>query len=514
MSQENKIVKTRFAPSPTGFLHIGSLRAALFSFLFAKHEKGKFLLRVEDTDQARFVEGAIESLIQLLDLMNLHPDEGVALADGKLVDNGSFGPYLQSARKAIYREYALQLVAKGEAYYCFCDEKRLEELRKEQAALKKPTQYDRKCRMLNADEVAENLKAGKPAVIRQAIPLEGKTTVHDLVYGEIVYENMHLDDQVLLKSDGFPTYHLAVVVDDHLMQVTHVIRGEEWIPSTPKHILLYQAFDWEPPLFAHTPLILNKNKKKLSKRHDDVSVNSYLQKGYLKEALINFVVLLGWNPKTDQEIFSLEELIAQFDLAKVNKSSAIFDLDKLDWINSIYIRNTPIEKLTEMAIPYLIKAELITEGQAAGEYSSSSDKVFDKSFIEAVVGLEQQRLKKLDEIGDRVRYFFERVKYAPEILIWRKSNAAQTRTNLSKALDFIAGFTDSDFSSVAQIESKMKNFIVDSGLDNGSVLWPLRVALSGLEASPNPFEIMHVLFKGYGKNEIIDRLKAAISALD
>jgi|SRR5579872_744686 len=514
MNEATKKVRTRFAPSPTGYLHIGGLRTALFAYLFAKNKQGDFILRVEDTDQARFVEGSIEKLVSILNEMGLRPEEGVTVVAGKIGDSGEFGPYLQSRRKTIYQEYAKQLVEKGAAYYCFCDEKRLEELRKEQTALKKPTQYDQKCRHLSQDQIKANFAAGKIPVVRQAMPEQGQTIVKDLVYGEITYQNNLLDDQVLLKSDGFPTYHLAVVVDDHLMQITHVIRGEEWIPSTPKHILLYQSFNWQTPEFAHLPLILKKNKTKLSKRHDDVSVEGFLEKGYLKEALINFVALLGWNPKTDQEIFSLTDLIQQFDLAKVNRSGAVFDLDKLDWINGHYIRNLSLEKLTDLVIPYLESSGLISKSADQGQFNTAVGKTVDQNFITEVAKLEQQRLKKLAEIGENTRYFFDKLKYPAEILIWRKSNLTQTRENLHKLLVFIETMPASDFESVAQIEAELKKFIVDSKLDNGSVLWPMRVALSGQEASPNPFEIAYVLYKGYGKKEIIDRVNQAISALD
>ncbi len=503
--------RTRFAPSPTGYLHIGSLRTALFAFLFARHNGGKFILRVEDTDQARFIEGSIEKLIKALAYMGLEYDEGLYLDNGKIISQGEFGPYLQSERKQIYKEYAEKLVKSGHAYRCFCDEKRLEELRKEQAALKKPTQYDRKCRYLSAAEVEANLEAKKPYVIRQAIPEEGQTVIKDLVYKDIVYDNKVLDDQVLLKSDGFPTYHLAVVVDDHLMQISHVIRGEEWIPSTPKHILLYKAFGWDAPAFAHLPLILNKDRSKLSKRQGDVSVEDYLAKGYLKDALINFVALLGWNPKTDQEVFSMQELIEQFDLAKINKAGAVFDVEKLDWLNNLYIRKSNIKDLIEMSLPYLEQSGLVKKSN--NEFKAASGKVVQMNFLQAVLELEKERLKKLSELGDSVKFFFVQPSYNPEILIWRKSNLQQTRENLRKLLDYLNSLDDSDFDR-KKSEEKIKEFIVKNKLDNGSVLWPLRVSLSGLEKSPSPFEIMEILHIGYGKFEILQRIEAAIKLLD
>ncbi len=508
---EFKKVRTRFAPSPTGYLHVGGLRTALFSYLYAKHNNGEFILRVEDTDQARFVEGAIQKLITILQGMGLHYDEGLILDDDRIIDQGFFGPYLQSKRKDIYQQHAELLVMGGKAYYCFCDEKRLADLRKEQEALKKPTRYDRKCRNLSKEDVKKNLQAGVPHVIRQAIPLDGRTVLNDLVYGEISWDNKDLDDQVLLKSDGFPTYHLAVVTDDHLMNISHIVRGEEWIPSAPKHILLYQAFSWPVPEFAHLPLLLNKDRSKLSKRQGDVSVEDYLAKGYLKEALINFIALLGWNPKTNQEIFSMPQLIEQFDLAKINKSGAIFDIAKLDWLNNQYLRKTDLKTLVKMALPYLLNSGLLSA--KGSDYIAKNGKIISQKFLEILLDIEKERIQNLMQIGESVKFFFEQPNYNPEILIWKKSNAGVARENLKKLSVYISAFTDQDLGSIADIEAKIKQFISESGLDNGSVLWPLRVSLSGLEASPGPFEIMYVLNIGYGKFEILQRIEAALRQL-
>ncbi|HVY67855.1 MAG TPA: glutamate--tRNA ligase, partial [Patescibacteria group bacterium] len=298
MDNQASTIRTRFAPSPTGFVHIGSLRTALFSHLLARHGNGRVILRVEDTDRTRLVEGAVDSLLRVMKTFGLEFDEGFYLDEaGKVRERGEFGPYLQSERLALYQKNALELIEQGKAYYCFCSEQRLEDLRKEQTALKKPPMYDQRCRRLSKEQAAEEMEKcraeGRNPVVRFAIPADGKTIVPDLIYGDIAYDNKLLDDQVILKSDGFPTYHLAVVVDDHFMQITHVIRGEEWIPSTPKHLLLYQAFGWTPPAFAHLPLILNPDKSKLSKRQGDVAVEDFLQKGYLPEALLNFVAFLG-----------------------------------------------------------------------------------------------------------------------------------------------------------------------------------------------------------------------------
>lgn len=504
-------VRTRFAPSPTGYLHVGGLRTALFSYLFAKHNGGDFILRVEDTDQARFVQGAIEKLINILKEMGLNYDEGLIIENGGLKDEGPHGPYLQSRRKEIYKKHADMLVEQKKAYMCFCDEKRLEELRKKQEALKQPTRYDRKCRNLSREDIKKNLDKGMPYVVRQAIPLEGQTVLKDLVYKDIVWDNKTLDDQILLKSDGFPTYHLAVVVDDHLMEISHIIRAEEWLPSVAKHILLYQAFGWNVPNFAHLPLLLNKDRSKLSKRQGDVSVEDYLAKGYLKEALINFVALLGWNPKTDQEIFSIKELIEQFDLAKVNKAGAIFDTDKLDWLNSQYIKRMDDNNILQAGIQYLKKSELLQHED--GQYIAKNGKSISPDFLLQIIALEKDRIKKLSEIGDSIGFFFMQPSYDPRILIWRKSNVENTKQNLQKLLVFMGSMDDSDFKSEQSIETKIKQFIQENNLDNGSVLWPLRVSLSGLEASPGPFQITKILFSGFGKYEILQRIEAALKLL-
>lgn len=518
MNNSEQVVRTRFAPSPTGYLHIGSLRTALFSYLFAKRNVGKFILRIEDTDQARFVEGAIEQLINVMEQLGIKYDEGVIVENGKLVDLGELGPYQQSKRTAIYKEYAQKLVDGGHAYYCFCDQARLEELHKEQQALKKPTMYDRKCRYLSKDEINANIAKKMPHVIRQAIPESGHTTVKDLVYKEIVWENKLLDDQVLLKSDGFPTYHLAVVVDDHLMQITHVTRGEDWIPSTPKHVLLYKAFNWDAPVFAHFPLILNRDKTKLSKRQNDVAVEDYLKKGYLKEALVNFVALLGWNPKTEQEIFSIDELIEKFEFSKINKSGAVFDIEKLNWINGLYIRELHLEKLTEMLLPYLLESGLISKTGSASEngeeFLSKSGTKISKEFISAVIALEKERLKVLGEISNRVAYFFQRPEYQPQLLIWKKANLNETRSGLTAIMNFIKNLPEDDFKNRKIINDKAIAYIAENNMDNGTVLWPLRVALSGMEFSPNPFEIMEVMFSAYGREEIIARIEQALKILE
>ena len=499
---QSKSVRTRFAPSPTGFVHIGNIRTALFAYLFAKHNNGTFILRIEDTDRARLVEGAVENLLRVMKQLSIQPDEGFYLTDNNSVkEKGEFGPYLQSERLPLYQKHVLELIEKGKAYYCYCSEQRLEDLRKEQTALKKPPMYDRHCRFLTFDQAQQEktncLTEGRNPVVRFAMPLEGQTIVNDLIYGKITYENKILDDQVILKSDGFPTYHLAVVVDDHFMKISHVTRTEEWLPSTPKHILLYDAFGWRHPHFAHMPLLLNPDKSKLSKRQGDVATEDFLKKGYLPEALINFVAFLGWNPKTEQEIFSMQDLIAQFDPANVNKSGAIFNINKLDWMNSLYIKAKSDESLVHLLKPYWQERGISVEK-------------FSDMYLSKIASLEKERLKKLSEIGERTLYFFKQPEYDSLLLVWKNSNASDAKDKLTKLNEFLTAVDDY---SKENLETKLKEFIAANGKDNGSVLWPLRVALTGMEKSPPPFEVASVLALGLGKQEVLNRIQSAINKL-
>lgn len=492
-------IRVRMAPSPTGFLHIGGLRTALYNYLFAKQNGGSFILRIEDTDRNRLVEGALENIVETLHDFELDPDEGPRWEDGKVSERGEKGPYLQSSRLEHYKKYAQELVDKGAAYYCFCKPDRLDALRKTQEAQKLPPKYDKHCLTLTKEEVEKRLSSGEQYVVRLNVPADLTIRFTDLVHGEIAISTNDIDDQVLLKSDGFPTYHLAVVVDDHLMEVTHVIRGEEWIPSTPKHVLLYSAFGWETPKFVHLPLLLSKSRKKLSKRDGDVAVRDFLKNGYLPEALINFVALLGWNPKTEEEIFSLKELVQKFDLNKLNKAGAVFDLDKLDWINGLYIRRLSREDYIARVMGYL--ADRVDVGN------------YPRDFLEKVVLLEQERLVKLSEIGERVSYFFQEPDYEARILVWKKSNAESAKKNLIALKEFLEKTLSDNFTR-EYLEESIKKFIAENSLTNGEVLWPLRVALSGQEASPGPFEIMEAFGAlADGKTRILMRIETAISRL-
>jgi nondiscriminating glutamyl-tRNA synthetase len=500
MSEQTKSVRVRIAPSPTGFMHVGTLRMALYNYVFARKHGGKFVLRIEDTDRTRFVEGALENIVETLHAFGLTPDEGLVWQDGKIVEQGDLGPYTQSQRLNIYKKYAEELIAKNVAYYCFCIPERLEELRKSQEAQKKAPKYDKYCLHLPPEEVQKRIAAGERHVIRLNVPADQTIRFTDLVRGEIAISTNDIDDQVLLKSDGFPTYHLAVVVDDHLMGITHIIRGEEWLPSTPKHILLYSAFGWESPQHVHLPLLLSPSKKKLSKRDGDVAVKDFLAQGYLPQALINFVALLGWNPKTEQELFTLDELIEQFDVAKTNKSGAIFDLEKLDWLNGAYIRQLSLSELRQYTKPYL---------EAAGFKLEN----YPTEFIEAVLKLEQERLKKLSEIGERVAYFFNEPEYDSEILVWKKSNREDTQKNLQAVYSKLQEIDANNFQQQF-LETEIKNYLQQNNIGTGDALWPLRVALSGLSASPSPFEIMGAFgVLPNGKDVILSRVNKAIEKL-
>lgn len=487
MAQE---VRTRFAPSPTGLLHIGGLRTALFEFLFARKHNGQYILRVEDTDQSRTVPGALDNIVQTLADFGLNADEGLYWDNG-VKERGESGPYLQSQRREIYKKYADELVAKQAAYYCFCTPQRLTELRERQQAQRLPPKYDRSCLKFSAEEVEQKLAGKTPFIIRLNVPPAQTIKFTDLVHGEIEISSNDLDDQVLLKSDGFPTYHLAVVVDDHLMKITHVIRGDEWIPSTPKHILLYQALNWELPQYIHLPLLLSKSRKKLSKREGDVAVKDFLDRGYLPEALLNFVAFLGWNPKNAQEIFNLRELIEGFSLDKLSKSGAVFDPDKLDWLNSVYIHKLDIAELLARSSPYLVQAGI-------------DPAKYPKDFIEKILLLEQGRLKKLSEIGERIKYFFSEPAYDPALLIWKQAPKESILKNLKNLAGLFEHINSQEFIQ-ANLEQKIKTWIEQNNLKTGEVLWPLRVALTGLEASPGPFEIMEVFGALPDGREIIMR---------
>lgn len=507
MTETLKKVRTRFAPSPTGYVHIGSVRTALYSYLFAKKNKGDFLLRIEDTDRTRLVEDAVEYLVKTFDILGLNADEGAVLGnDGKVSQKGDFGPYIQSERLPIYQKYIQELIKNDYAYYCFCSQERLQQVREERQAQKLPPMYDGHCKNLSKEEVEKNLQDNVPFVIRMRIPQEGFTEFDDLVYGHIKIKNELIDDQVLMKSDGFPTYHLAHMIDDHLMQISHIIRGEEWLPSTPKHILLYKAFGWEAPQFAHLPLLLNPDKSKLSKRQGDVATGSYLDKGYLPEAILNFILLLGWNPKTEEEIFSMDEMIEKFDLSGVNKYGAVFNTEKLDWINGMYIRKMDLGKLTRLCVPYLEKESLIEKISDTEFENKLTGEKISLAKLEQIVALEQERMKKLSEVGENLRFIFEEEPLRDkELLVWKKMAAVDAQKNLQLIYDELEKISEDNFTKETLLEliNQLKE---KTGLGTGELLWPLRVSLSGLKNSPGPFEIAEVL----GKERTLKRVSRAI----
>lgn len=487
MRPENPHIRLRVAPSPTGFLHLGTLRTALFGFLLARHWGGAFILRIEDTDQKREVAGAVESLINVFNRLDISFDESPE-------KNGDYGPYVQSQRLDLYKKYADELIEKGEAYYCFATPEELEALRQEQAARKEAPRYDRRFRDYPLQEARKRIAAGEAFVIRHKMPLEGTVIVHDELRGEISFNAADLDDYVLLKSDGFPTYHLCSVIDDHEMKISHVTRGDEWIPSLPKNILLYKSFGWEAPKFIHLPLILNKSGGKLSKRQGDVFVEQYLEQGYLKEALINFCALLGWHPKDNQEFFSVEELEKVFDIDGIGISPAVFDQEKLDFINSHYIKQASMQQLLELARPYV--ADLI----ASTTEAKSSD-----SFIMKVLALEQPRIKVLSELRESTAFFFkERLEYDWSLLIWKKCDAKETLTNLQNLRTKLESFADNEWQQ-ERLENEIVPWLKSSEIPLGNYLWPMRVALSGQKASPGPFEIAAIL----GKAESLAKIDRA-----
>ncbi|MFH1255564.1 MAG: glutamate--tRNA ligase [bacterium] len=482
-----KNIRVRFAPSPTGFLHIGSLSTVLFNYLIAKTLNGKLILRIEDTDKKREIEGAVENLINILDWVGIKFDEGPHVG-------GDYGPYTQSQRMEIYKKHSEILLEKGAAYRCFCSEERLKNMRESRIAGKLPPRYDRACRDLHEDEIKKKISDGRPFVIRQKIPLEGETAAHDELRGDIKFKNSDLEDQVLIKSDGMPTYQFANVVDDHLMEISHVLRGDEWIPSFPKNILLYKAFGWQAPEFIHLTLTLNKDGGKLSKRQGDVSVEDYKSKGYLPEALLNFCVLQGWHPKGEEdEILTLEQMINFFNYKDMGTSPAIFDIEKLDYLNGYYIRRIPLEKLTELCLPYL--------GEEKEKFS------FD--YIKKVIATEHERLKKLSEIGELTKFFFkDELDYDAKLLIWKKLDMKKIKENLLAVYEILEKISDEDWLK-ENIEKNIIDYLKEKELKTGDYLWPMRVALTGLQASPGPFETAEVL----GKKESLKRISQAVKKI-
>ena len=478
-------VRTRFAPSPTGRMHVGNLRTALYTYLIAKHEGGDFVLRIEDTDQERLMEGAVDIIYRTLDKTGLHHDEGPD-------KDGGVGPYVQSERVAsgLYMEYAKKLIEKGEAYYCFCDKERLESLSTEVAG-KAITVYDKHCLHLSKEEVEANLAAGKPFVIRANVPNEGETTFHDEIYGDITQPNAELDDMILIKSDGYPTYNFANVIDDHLMNITHVVRGNEYLSSAPKYTRLYKAFGWEEPKYIHCPLITNEEHQKLSKRSGHSSYEDLIEQGFVNEAVVNFVTLLGWSPADNQEIMSLQELIEKFDYTKISKSPAVFDMVKLKWMNGEYLKAMDADDFYERALPYI--KEVVTR-----------DVDYKK-----IAGMVKTRIETFLDIKDHIDFFQEVPEYDSAMYTHKKmkTNAENSLALLQEVLPILSA--QDDFTNDA-LFAALSAFGKEKGYKTGFVMWPIRTALSGKQMTPGgATELMEVL----GKEESLKRIEAAIAKL-
>jgi len=479
------MVRVRFAPSPTGSPHIGNIRTAVFDWLFARHEAGVFVLRIEDTDRARLVPGALEEIMRDLRWAGLAWDEGPEVG-------GPYGPYLQSQRVGIYDRYAKQLVESGHAYYCYCTPDRLAEMRKEQQAAGKPTGYDRHCRNLSPEEAARLQTETTRRAVRFAMPELGTTSFVDVVRGEVTFDNALQEDFVILKSDGYPTYHLANVVDDHLMEISHVIRGEEWISSAPKHVQMYRAFGWQPPIMVHLPLILASDRSKLSKRHGSADFSTYIEQGYLPEAMLNYLALLGWSAGEDRDLYSTQELIQKFTLEGIINHPAILDEQKLLWMNGHYIRATSVERLTELVLPYLAKAGLAADAPSDGEMH----------YLRKVVALIQDRLRTLSDAPELAEFFL-----APEVTYDPKAaqkwlNRPETSELLRRVADRLEALENWNLETV---ESAVRKAGAEVGAEGGKVIHPVRVAVTGRTAGPGLFETLEAL----GKERVVSRLRKA-----
>ena len=479
-------IRTRYAPSPTGKMHVGNLRSALYEFLIAKHDGGSFMLRIEDTDQERFVEGATEIIYRTMEKTGLIHDEGPD-------KDGGYGPYVQSERMqtGIYMKYAKELIDKGEAYYCFCDKERLATLKSEVVEGKEITIYDKHCLGLSKEEILANLDSGKPFVIRQNNPTEGTTTFHDELYGAITVQNSELDDMILIKSDGYPTYNFANVVDDHTMNITHVVRGNEYLSSSPKYVRLYDAFGWEVPVYVHLPLITDENHKKLSKRSGHSSFEDLLEQGFLTEAIVNYIALLGWSPEDNNEIFSLQELIEKFDYKRISKSPAVFDIVKLRWMNGEYLKAMDDDKFFEIAESYL-KAVLTKD--------------FD---LKKIAGMVKTRIETFHDIAAQVDFFETLPEYDVEMYTHKKmkTNGETSLEVLTEVLPLLEA--QEDYSNDALYQTLVK-YVEEKGCKNGYVMWPIRTAVSGKQMTPaGATEIMEIL----GKDESLVRIRKGIELL-
>jgi len=482
----NTPLRVRFAPSPTGYLHIGGLRTALYNFLFAKNKNGKLILRIEDTDRKRFVEGAVENLIDTLSWAGISFDEGPDIG-------GEYAPYLQSERLHIYKELAQKLISDGKAYYCFCTPERLEKLKEEQQKQKLPqAKYDKHCLHLSQSEIKQKLISKNPFVIRLNVKPDQKVIFNDVIRESVEFDTNNIDDQVLIKSDGYPTYHLANVVDDHLMKITHVIRGEEWLSSTPKHIILYDYFGWDKPVFSHLPLLLNPDKSKLSKRQGDVAVEDYRGKGYLKEALINFVSLLGWNYGDDKEFYEMDELIEKFSLERVHKAGAVFNLEKLNWLNYEHLRRKPDSEVLKMLRVEIVKSEFRSN-------------IYSDDYLLKVISAMKERVSFVKEYLTKSPYFFSAPDFYEEQNLKKrwKDDSAELLNKLKARFEQLENPSKEDFEKALDETASQIN------VGKGQLVHPLRIAVSGVGEGPGVYDIVSVL----GKDETISRINAALTKL-
>lgn len=482
-------VRVRFAPSPTGYLHIGGLRTALYNYLFAKQTGGTFILRIEDTDRTRYVEGAIENLIESLHWAGVTYDEGVFVEDGKIVEKGDYGPYIQSKRLDIYQKYVNQLIEEGYAYYCFCSKERLDHVREAQKIKGQIPKYDGLCRSIPLEEAKARVAAGEEYVVRLKMPHNKDIKFHDAVRGDITINTDEIDDQVLMKSDGFPTYHMAVVVDDHLMGVTHIVRGEEWLPSTPKHIMLYEAFGWEKPEYVHLPAVLNQDRKKLSKRQGDVSVEDFRSHGYLPEGLVNYLALVGWSSDDNEEILSMDQLVEKFTFDRVAKAGGVFDKNKLDWVNAHYIRAMEPEELTKLAIPYLDAAGLFPKESAPGHMG----------WLTTMVATVQESLSRIEEVPEKTAFLFGDLEITEEeaLEILKGEQVPALLDAMEKELSTVEKI-DMDYA-----KGLMKKIQKATGVKGKNLYMPVRAAISGNVHGPELQNIIYLL----GKKKILKRIE-------
>ncbi len=485
----SKPVRVRYAPSPTGYPHVGNIRTALFNWLFARHHGGSFIVRIEDTDVSRKVEGALESILEGLRWLGMDWDEGPEVG-------GEYGPYFQSQRLQLYQEAAQRLVKQGDAYYCYCSPQRLAEMRAEQAKRKQPPGYDRHCRNLSPDKRRQKEAEGITPVVRFKTPLEGQTSCHDLIRGEVVFKHNTIDDFVLMKSDGYPTYHLASVVDDHRMEISHVLRAEEWLSSTPRHLLLYQALGLTPPQFAHLPMLLGTDRSKLSKRHGAVSITEYREQGYLAEAMVNFLTLLGWSLDDKTEILSRQELINSFSLDRVSKTAAIFNQEKLDWMNGVYIRNLSPEDFTQRVIPFLEKG-----------LPPEVKRPLATDYLKQIMPLIQERARTLTAVPELARFFFvDELDYDASLLIGKNMNQPSATAALETSLRRLEQLPVFDEPA---LEALLRPMAEELELKTGQLFGTLRVAVTGRTAAPPLFQTMAVL----GKKRCLRRITEALSRL-